>query len=235
MTAQNPIRMYDLCSADETRRFSPYCWRIRMALAHKGLDCETIPWHFTDKDKIAFSGQGAVPVIIDGDKTLHESWDIACYLEERYADRPSLFGGDAGRALSRFYHHWTVTVVAGGLFRLVGVDIIGHLRDVDQAYFRKTREQRFGMTMEALCQDRDRTVETFRQSLQPLRLTLSDQPFLGGQQPLFADYIVFGAFQWARCVSPFKVLESNDPVYAWRNRLLAAFDGLAANAKGYPV
>jgi glutathione S-transferase len=62
-----PIVMYDLAGADPALRFSPYCWRIRMALAHKGLDVETVPWRFTDKDVIAFSGQGRVPVIRDGD------------------------------------------------------------------------------------------------------------------------------------------------------------------------
>ena len=44
------IKMYDLAGADANRRFSTYCWRIRMALAHKGLEVETIPWRFTDKD-----------------------------------------------------------------------------------------------------------------------------------------------------------------------------------------
>ena len=61
------IRMYDLAAADPAVRFSPYCWRIRMALAHKGLDVETIAWRFTDKSAISFSGQGSVPVIRDGD------------------------------------------------------------------------------------------------------------------------------------------------------------------------
>ena len=60
------IKLYDLAGAEPDRRFSPYCWRTRMALAHKGLEVETIPWRFTEKDAIAFSGQGRVPVLIDG-------------------------------------------------------------------------------------------------------------------------------------------------------------------------
>jgi glutathione S-transferase len=58
--------MWDLAGADPAVRFSPYCWRVRMALAHKGLSAETIPWRFTEKNLIAFSGQGLVPVIRDG-------------------------------------------------------------------------------------------------------------------------------------------------------------------------
>jgi hypothetical protein len=44
---------------------------------------------------------------------------------------------------------------------------------------------------------------------------------------------VFGAFQWARVVSPFKLLMEDDPVYAWRERLLDAFDGMARTSRGY--
>ena len=37
------IALWDLAGADEARRFSPYCWRTKMALWHKGLAFETIP------------------------------------------------------------------------------------------------------------------------------------------------------------------------------------------------
>ncbi len=67
------IHLYDLAGADPTRRFSPYCWRIRLALLHKGLPFETIPWRFTDKPVIAFAGSDKVPVLVDGDKILHDS------------------------------------------------------------------------------------------------------------------------------------------------------------------
>ena len=38
------LRLYDLAEAQPERRFSPYCWRIRLALTHKNLPVETIPW-----------------------------------------------------------------------------------------------------------------------------------------------------------------------------------------------
>jgi glutathione S-transferase len=82
---------------------------------------------------------------------------------------------------------------------------------------------------------RDKSVEGFRRSLDPMRLTLKTQPYLGGAAPNYADYIVFGAFQWARVVSPFKLLAESDPVHAWREKLLDAFDGMARKSPGYPV
>jgi glutathione S-transferase len=55
---------------------------------------------------------------------------------------------------------------------------------------------------------------------------LSYQPFIGGSGPLFGDYIVFGAFQWVRVISPYAVLAADDPVSAWFERCLDLHDGL---------
>jgi hypothetical protein len=38
---------------------------------------------------------------------IHDSWAIACHLEDVYTDRPSLFGGENGRALARFINLWS--------------------------------------------------------------------------------------------------------------------------------
>jgi glutathione S-transferase len=117
------LRLYDLAVADPDRRFSPYCWRTKLALAHKGLVAETVPWRFTDKDVIAFSGQGRAPVLVDGDRTVSDSWAIATYLEEAYADRPSLFGGRAGQTTTRFINSWADTIVVAGIARLILTDV----------------------------------------------------------------------------------------------------------------
>ena len=49
------IQLYDLAGAYENLRFSPFCWRVRMALAHKVLAYETIPCRYSDKAKIIAS------------------------------------------------------------------------------------------------------------------------------------------------------------------------------------
>ena len=61
---------------------------------------------------------------------------------------------------------------------------------------------------------------------------LAAQLYFGGGTPAYADYAVFGCFQWARCISAFHLLLEDDPVWAWRERLLSAFDGLARKAIG---
>lgn len=229
------IRLYDLAAADPDRRFSPFCWRTKFALAHKGLLAETIPWRFTDKDAIASSGQGRVPVLVDGDRVISDSWAIALYLEEAYPDRPSLFGGSAGIAPTRFINMWADTAFSPQITPLIVLDIFRHLHEKDRAYFRETRETRFGMTLEAVAADRDQRVLALRDVVQPLRTLLRSQPFVGGEEPRYSDYIVMGPFQWARCVSSFQLLAADDPVAHWRERMLSLFDGMARKAPGYPV
>lgn len=227
------ITMYDLAGIEPERRFSPFCWRAKMALAHKGLAFETVPWRFTEKDKLPKPNDGRVPVIVDDGRVVHDSTAIAEYLEDRYTDRSSLFGGDVGRGLTRFVQNWTETVLQVGLIRLVLMDIYNHIGPEDQTYFRKSREERFRMTLEEFVGDRDVRLPAFRASLDPLRRTIERQPFVSGKMPAYADYIAFGAFQWARAVSDFEVLAADDPVRAWRGRMLDLYDGLARRAPAY--
>jgi glutathione S-transferase len=229
------LQLFELVGADEDRPFSPFCWRIRMALAHKGLDATSIPWRFTEKDAINKHKSDKVPVLLDGERAVSDSWAIANYLEDTYPDRPSLFGGEGGRAMGRMLNWWGDTVVVAGMFPFIVADIHGHLRPVDQAYFRESREARFKKSLEEVASNRDTGVDAFRKSLDPMRLTLKTQPFLGGAAPNYADYIVFGPFQWARAISPFKLLAEDDAIYAWREKMLDAFNGMARNSAGYPV
>jgi len=229
------LKLFELVGTDAARPFSPFCWRTRMALAHKGLSAESIPWCFTEKHAIAPHKSDKVPVLLDGEASVADSWKIANYLEDSYPDQPSLFGGEGGRAMARMINWWGDVTVVGGIFPLIVADIPGHLKPEDAAYFRASREARFGKPLEQVAAGRDQSVEGFRRALDPMRLTLNTQAYLGGDSPNYADYIVFGGFQWARVVCPFKLLAENDPVHAWRERLLDAFDGLARKSPGYDV
>jgi glutathione S-transferase len=224
------IIMHDLAGADPALRFSPYCWRTRMALAHKCLVVETIPWRFTEKAALAFSGQGRVPVIRDGDRVVSDSWAIAEYLEASYPDRPSIFGGETGRAHARFINAWADGIMVGAIARLILRDLLDVVAPQDQPYFRESREARFGTTLEDMQADRETRVAEFRASLLPVRLVLGRQIWLGGAAPTYADYIVFGTLQWPRCASRFELLAADDPVTAWRERMLDLFDGLGRSA-----
>ena len=225
-----PITLYELAGADPQRRFSPYCWRIRFALAHKGLDFEGVPWRFTETERLAFSGQGKVPVIVDGETVVVDSWAIAAYLEDAYPNRPSLFGGK-----------WAGPMPASSMPGPTGCCMPASpgwwcatywtcCTPTISDYFRTSRERAFGRSLEEVVADRDEGVLALRKLLQPVRDVLGHQPWLGGDAPDYADYIVLGSLQWPRCVSPFVLLEESDPVRDWQLRGLALFDGLGANA-----
>lgn len=225
--------LYELAGAANERRFSPYCWRARLALHHKRLTFDTIAWRVTEKDQIAFSKQDKVPVLVDEDQVISDSWAIAQYLEQTYPEYPTLFGGIASQALAHFVTRWVDLSLMPSIFPMIVADIHDHLHPKDQNYFRQGRERMLGETLETVAADRDQRLPSFRQELDPLRVTLQEQPFLSGEHPLWPDYAVFSAFQWSRCISPFPLIEASDSVYQWRERMLDLFDGMARDCLGY--
>ena len=227
-----PIKLYDL-TGREDRRFSPNCWRTRMALAHKGLAHEAVPTRFTQIASIANGFQVTLPVIEDGGRVVADSWAIAQYLENHYPDHPTLFGGEQGMRLTLFVQNWVTTVLHAGLIYMIILDIHDHLQPEDKDDFRASREKRFGASLESLQAGRDDRLKLFRSSLPPLRSMVQDKPYLGGEMPLYADYLVFGAFQWSRVVSPFRLLDTDDPVLKWFGRCLNLYDGLGRSTPGY--
>jgi glutathione S-transferase len=224
------IVMHDLAGADPELRFSPYCWRTRFALAHKGLPVETIPWRFTETADIAFSGQGRVPVIRDGDRVVNDSWSIAEYLEDTYPTLP-IFGGPTARAHALFINAWADSVLLGGIARFILRDLMDVIDPKDQSYFRTSREARFGMSLEAVQAGREDRLPAFRDTLLPIRLVLRRQKWLGGATPSYADHIIAGTLMWPRCASRFALLASDDPISEWFGRMLDQYGGLGRNAK----
>lgn len=223
------IELYELVGSDASRPFSPHCWKTRLALAHKGLDFKSMPTGFTEVPKIENGATKIVPLMRDGDKLVADSFDIAVYLETAYPDAPSLFKGEGGIAMARLIERWTQLTLHPYVGGAIMMDIYNCARDEDKAYFRENREGRIGKKLEDIPAGREDRREGFVRSLEPLRDMLKYQPFVGGETPLFADYIVFGVFQFARIVSPFQVLDSDDPVADWFGRCLKLHDGAGAS------
>jgi glutathione S-transferase len=198
-----------------------------MAIAHKGLHPRLVPWHFGEK-KLP-GGNTQVPVLVDDGEVIADSTNIAFHLEDKYENGPSLFGGEAGEAHAQFIIAWTDTILHPALLPMIALDVLEQVKPDARAYFRETREKRLGTTLEKAASGRAQALPAFRALLAPLRSVVEQNAFLGGEEPSYADYTVFGAFQWARCVSTVELLDEADPVHAWRERVLELFDGLAAN------
>jgi glutathione S-transferase len=77
--------------------FSTNVERVALALAHKGLDVESVVISYEDRSPvIEVSGQPLVPVLVDGDEVIADSVRILRHLEERHPD-PPLFPRDRAR------------------------------------------------------------------------------------------------------------------------------------------
>lgn len=208
------------------RRYSLFSWRARMALAHKGLAFESRPVKVVDKTAIAFSGQARVPILRDGATVVSDSWKIAEHLERAFPERPSLFGGAGGHALARFVNAWTDRQLVAAVVPCLMLDNIAALEPDDAAHLRAGVEKATGKTLEELAAGREASLKSFARLLDPLRATLRAQPFLSGEAPAYADYIVFSVLQWARIASATPPLPPDDPLWPWFGRLLDAHGGL---------
>ena len=207
------IRLYELVDA-KNRSISPFVWRIKYALAHKGLDFETLPVGFGDIPSVCGGKFKTVPIIEDGAVAMNESLAIADYLDKTYPDRPAIFATPQERAMARFFDGWF---------------------GLDQPYFRQSREARLGgKTLEQFTEGREAKIPDLRNALRPMRAALAAAPFLGGDTPSYADYIALGGFLWAGSVCTVPLLAADDKLNDWLARGFALYNGLG-NVETYPL
>ena len=234
------MKLYELATADRGISPSPYVWRIKMLLAHLGVEYESEMLLYTElKEGLAFAQpeaerlrtkeplfpDGTVPVLVDGDTVLPDSWTIASYLDEQHGDG-SLANAKSAMAMNRFFHTWALDHVPPVVSPEIFVDCMNALDEVDRATYRRNRETQFGIDFDDLngIQDCDAAM---LESVRTLEQTLAGQEYLGGDSPGYADYIVFGWFVWLANTSSAQVLTPGSAVFRWRERLMDAYDGLA--------
>ncbi len=77
--------------------FSTNVERVALALAFKGLEVESVEISYEDRSPVVeVSGQGLVPVLVDGDEVIPDSVRILRHLEASWPD-PPLFSRDTAR------------------------------------------------------------------------------------------------------------------------------------------
>lgn len=222
------VTLYDLAAADPAVRFSPYCWRTRFALLHKGLEVETIPWRFTEKHLLGPSGQDRVPVIVDGNKQgrwVNDSWRIAEYLDEAYPDRPALMPSPSRRAAAKFVATWADGTFHMAVFPLVLMNLFNNIAEQDKAYFRENREARFGRKLEEIVVAPQAGKEALARALMPAEQALVLSPYLGGDAPDYADYALAGSLMWVWVMSPVEPFDATTAVGRWHGRMRELFGG----------
>ena len=218
------------------RSASPFVWRIRYALAHKGIAYESVPLGFIQIPEVFGGRFKTVPVIEHGDTMMAESWDIANYLDRAFPEQPTLFASPAEQAMVRLFDHWLIAAVVRPMLPVYILDVHEAARAEDRPYFRESREARFKSTLEALSADRAARLPAIRESLTPLRQHLANHRFLGGDSPNYADYIALGVFHWVSLVATMPLLASHDDVLrAWLERGFNRYAQLSRDASMEPI
>jgi glutathione S-transferase len=232
---ESRIRLHELV-LENGRSASPYVWRIRYALAHKGMAFESAPLGFTEIPR-RFDGRfKTVPVIEMNGTMLAESWDIAEHLDHQFPGTPRLFSGPAEYAMVRLFEAWFLPEVLRRMFGLYVLDVHNAARAEDRGYFRQSREARINTTLEAFTAERVSLLPAVREALNPLRTQLARFIFLGGATPNYADYIALGAFYWVASVSTLPLLERGDDVLrAWLERSMDLYGGLGRDPRLRPL
>ena len=87
--------------------FSTNVERVALALAHKGLEVESVWVDPADRSEVKrVSRQTLVPVLVDGDDVVTDSTAILEFLEARYPQRPLYPEDEAPRAEMEVFVDW---------------------------------------------------------------------------------------------------------------------------------
>jgi glutathione S-transferase len=224
------MKLYELIGR-EGLRYSLYSWRSRLALAHKGLqepELEFVPVLMHDKAGIAFSGGKTVPILVDGEVVVRDSWRIAAHLDAHHPGMSLLGADEAGRGATQLLCAWVDQALVPALAPMIAVDIAECIDPADVTHFTAQMEGYFGKTLAEAAATREQAAKGFRRALEPVRRTLGKRRFIAGAAPAYADIALFSMFQWARLTSAFDPLAADDAVLrAWREAMLDAYGGVA--------
>ena len=224
---QMTIQFYELAAENTDIKFSPFAWRTRMALQHKGVEYESIAWQFRDRNS---TDHKTAPTIYDNGKMVTDSWEIAKYLDEKYPDSPTLMKGAEGEAHAQLVsaicnNHVFSRCAAMAIYR------VSQIIDPESAeYFIQSREAKFGMKLSDINQDDvNAAKENLVKGLGVFEATLAFSDYLGGDKPTYADYMLFGVLKWVDVVAYRPVAEDSN-VGKWFDRISALYDDHAAKA-----
>jgi glutathione S-transferase len=223
----NTIKLFDLQLSTGVT-ISPFVWATKYALRHKGLDIEIVPGGFTGIRERTNGFHDRCPVIVDEGRWIKESWDIAEYLDEQYPGTPMLFSGDSMKALTRLTEGWLWATAVRPWFSCYILDYHNLSLPQDQPYVRHSRETLFlgGRKLEDVQAGREERLPLIPPQLEPLRQTLKKTPWLGGDQPNYADYRVLAVFLWLASVATIPALHADDPLKDYLDRGFDLYDGL---------
>ena len=188
--------------------------RVALALAHKGLEVESVVIDYADRSKvIEVSAQGLVPVIVDEGEVVVDSIEIIRHLDRRYPDLPLFPSDPARRAEIDVFLEWFNEVYKAAPNAIEEMLEQGEAPDGE---------------------DVETEAERMRAHLDLFERLLAGGDYLMGEGPSAADFAAFPFLKYARGRDPaddelfHRILELNQPLGDDHPRLAAWIERIDA-------
>jgi glutathione S-transferase len=225
MAENNRITLYDLQIASGAT-ISPFVWATKYAVAHKGFEMDIVPGGFTGIMERTGGKTERLPAIVDDGQWILDSWLIAEYLDEKYPDRPTLIGDPSVKVCGQFIEGWLWGNAVGPWMRCYVKSYRDRSLPCDHEYVTSSREIMMGGKLEELVIGREDRLPGISASLEPLRGTLREHPWFGGETPNYVDYRLLASFLWLASVADTPPLVEDDPLRDWLERGMDLYGGL---------
>lgn len=234
MAKDNTITLYDL-QVSTGATISPFVWATKFAVAHKGFDLDIVDGGFTGIMERTGGKTERLPAIVDDGNWVLDSWGIVEYLDETYPDRPTLVPHKSVATLTRALDAWFWGAAVGPWMHCFCADYRNISYEHDKEYVTSSREIMLGGKLEDLQAGREDRLPGISAALEPLRLTLREDPFLGGDTPNYADYRIIGGFLWLASLAQTPALAEDDPLHDWYDRVTSLYGGLGQHSGLFPI
>ncbi|XP_015933347.1 glutathione S-transferase U25-like [Arachis duranensis] len=178
---------------------SPYCMRVRIALALKGVICEIKDEDLSNKSTLLLQMNPVhkkVPVLIHNGKPICESLIIVEYIDQVWNDKPSLLPSDPyQRAHAKFWADFSDKMVC-----LYSMSLLTSKRE-----------------------ELEVATKEFKENLKLLEEQLGDKHYFGGEELGFLDVAllpIITGFKIREIYGKFKIEDEFPKLFAWANRCL---------------
>ncbi|KAF9175098.1 hypothetical protein BGX21_007727 [Mortierella sp. AD011] len=215
------LKLFELVDGKtRTISFSPAVWRARFALNYKKIPHEVVSLTFLEVPTVIHEAcpnidAPTVPTLqLETGQGLLDSLAIAEYLEEKYPDRPLLFGSPAEKKLQLFFQSYIQARIHPAIQRLVFEGMYNMQDDENALYFRASREKSAGQPYQEIPGDRNENIKEIRENLGLIHNVLKSGDWIMGDHPGWADFVLASSFMWFSSCSP------ND----FKEGILEAFD-----------
>lgn len=234
MAQNNTITCYDIAMSTGATT-SPFVWATKYALAHKGFDIDLVPGGFTGIAERTGGQTERLPAIVDDGKWVLDSWGIVEYLDATYPDRPALIPHPSVAPMVRALDAWFWRVATGPWMRCFCADYRDLSNPEDHEYITHSREIMVGMKLEERQAGREDRLPLISAELEPLRIVLREEKWLGGETPNYADYRIMGSILFLASVGKIPALAEDDPLRDWIERCRDLFGGLGRHPGLFPL